>query len=220
MDKIIAIDGPSGSGKSTLAKNLAKELGWIYLDTGAMYRSVSFVCLESNVPATDLEGVLSILQEIVIEFKNTAGGQKVFANGQDVTDAIRTKKVTAAVSAYSAVVAVREKITNLIRDIGKAGNAVLDGRDIGTVVFPEAQVKLFLLASAKVRAQRRIEEMKEEATLEEIIASIERRDKLDSERENAPLCKAKDAVEINTAGNTIEETTKQALKVCRDRLCE
>lgn len=210
MQKIVAIDGPSGSGKSTLAKGLAKRLSWIYVDTGAMYRAFTWLCLKEAVNSDDMDLVTKLLADIDIYFENEDNGQKVFINGNDVTEAIRSIDVTSNVSAFAAISAVRDKITELIRKMGDKGSIILDGRDIGTVVFPDAGVKIFLVADSETRAKRRMEEMKEETTLAAVKASIEKRDAVDSSREAAPLVKADDAIELSTAGFTVEETADKA----------
>lgn len=213
MKKIIAIDGPSGSGKSTLAREMAKKLKWVYVDTGAMYRAITWLCLERGIDAADKEAICALLKDIDILFVNKGDSQDVIIANSDVTKVIRTKKITSSVSMYAANEKIREKVTQLVREMGHKGSIVLDGRDIGTVVFPDAAVKLFLLASSTVRAERRLKEMREEATLEEVRLAIEERDKVDSERACSPLCKADDAIEINTADYTIEEMTKKALEL-------
>lgn len=210
MQKIVAIDGPSGSGKSTLAKGLAKRLSWIYVDTGAMYRAFTWLCLKEAVDSKDMGSVKKLLEGMDICFENTKDGQKVYITGHDVTEAIRSIDVTSNVSAFAAIKDVRERITEIIREMGDKGSIILDGRDIGTVVFPNAGVKIFLVADSETRAKRRMEEMKEETTLADVKASIEKRDAVDSSRENAPLIKADDAIELSTAGCTVEETAEKA----------
>ncbi len=210
---IIAIDGPAGSGKSTTAKIVAEKLGYIYIDTGAMYRAVTLACIEQNIEINDNE-LNKIVDNINIELKQSNLGQRTFLNGRDVSDDIRRPDVTKLVSPVSAMSYVREKMVEQQREIGKNGGVVMDGRDIGTVVFPQAELKIYLVASIEARAERRLLELKQKGfntTVEEIMKQISDRDHYDSNREISPLRKASDAIEIDTSNITIEEQTSKII---------
>ena len=205
---IIAIDGPAGAGKSTIAKLLAKKLGILYLDTGAMYRAVGLKAVENGVDISDEDAVKKMLDSTTVDVKICDSVQRVYLDGQDVTGRIREHRVSKAASDISAVPCVRDKMVELQREIASRCDTVLDGRDIGTFVLPNAEYKIFLTASVAERARRRYEELKakgEDCTLESITADIEKRDYNDSHRALAPLRKADDAVEIDTTDLTIEE---------------
>lgn len=215
---VIAIDGPAGAGKSTIAKLTAEELGYIYIDTGAMYRSVAWKFLqEKQVFSPELVGNLADKMEIT--FEPEAKLNRVFVDGVEVTEAIRTPEVTEIVSKVSAVGAVREAMVAQQRRMGAAGGVVMDGRDIGTVVFPQADLKIFLTASAEERALRRHKEMLDkgmQVDLQQLQADIEARDKQDCEREIAPLCCAEDAIYLDTSSMTILEVTAKILNLVRE----
>lgn len=205
---IIAIDGPAGAGKSTIAKLLAKKLGILYLDTGAMYRAVGLKAVENGVDISDEDAVKKMLDSTTVDVKICDSVQRVYLDGQDITGRIREHRVSKAASDISAVPCVRYKMVELQREIASRCDTVLDGRDIGTFVLPNAEYKIFLTASVAERARRRYEELKakgEDCTLESITADIEKRDYNDSHRALAPLRKADDAVEIDTTDLTIEE---------------
>ena len=215
---IIAIDGPAGAGKSTIAKKVADSLGYVYIDTGAMYRAFTYELLTSSISLSDIEKITKVLEKTNIEFKNN----EIFLNNLNVTNEIRSKNVTANVSAVSAIPQVREKLVNLQRKIASESNSILDGRDIGTVVFPNAELKIFLTASVKIRALRRYNELiakDKNIDINEIEAEIEKRDKLDSSRETSPLIKAADAIEIDTSGLSIDEVANTILKLAEE-ICE
>ena len=215
---IIAIDGPAGAGKSTIAKKVADRLGYIYIDTGAMYRAFTYELLISSISLSDIEEITKVLEKTNIEFKNN----EIFLNNLNVTNEIRSKNVTANVSAVSAIPQVREKLVNLQRKIASENNSILDGRDIGTVVFPNAELKIFLTASVKIRALRRYNELiakDKNIDINEIEAEIEKRDKLDSSRETSPLIKAADAIEIDTSDLSIDEVANTILKLAEE-ICE
>ena len=215
---IIAIDGPAGAGKSTIAKKVADSLGYIYIDTGAMYRAFTYELLTSSISLSDIEEITKVLEKTDIEFKNN----EIFLNNLNVTNEIRSKNVTANVSAVSAIPQVREKLVNLQRKIASESNSILDGRDIGTVVFPNAELKIFLTASVKIRALRRYNELiakDKNIDINEIEAEIEKRDKLDSSRETSPLIKAADAIEIDTSDLSIDEVANTILKLAEE-ICE
>ncbi|ROL60961.1 (d)CMP kinase [Bacteroidetes/Chlorobi group bacterium ChocPot_Mid] len=203
----IAIDGPAGSGKTTTAKIVAEKLGYIYIDTGAMYRAVTLAWLRSGTELNDTN-LCKLINEISVYIHNTSIGQRTFLNGVDVSDDIRLPEVTKNVSPVSAVGCVREKLVAMQRELGKNGAVVLDGRDIGTVVFPDAELKIFLIANENARAERRTKELREkgiELTVEEIKQQIVARDNYDSQRSISPLRKADDAIEIDTSNLTIQQ---------------
>lgn len=206
---IIAIDGPSGTGKSTTAKIIAKNLGITYLDTGAMYRAITLAALEAKIPPEDEAGLDRLLRSSAITFGE---GNHLMLNGKDREQDIRGKEVSGMVSPYSTVPVVRAALTQKQREIGRAQSCILDGRDIGTVVFPDADFKFFLVTDIKVRAQRRYLECREKGipmTLEEIEKNLSERDRIDSTRKTAPLRKAEDAIEIDTTQLSIEQQVKK-----------
>ncbi|OFO44085.1 cytidylate kinase [Anaerococcus sp. HMSC075B03] len=203
---IIALDGPSGSGKSTIANILAKKLKISYLNTGSMYRAVTLFFLENNIKKSDKIDI-DLLRKINIDIK----GDKVFLNEKDVSDKIRNKEVTENVSWVSSISLVRKYLVDMQRKISQNKSIILDGRDIGTVVFPNAKYKFFLVASSEVRAKRRYEQNEIDKPLEEIQKDIEKRDYLDSHREISPLKKAEDAIEIDSSNLTIDETIEEII---------
>jgi CMP/dCMP kinase len=216
MGKIkIAIDGPAGSGKTTTAKLVAERLNYIYIDTGAMYRAVTLAWLKTNKPLEE-SVICKLMKEIKIYLQQTESGQSTFLDGVNVTDAIRSPEVTANVSPVSAIQCVRDKLVTMQRELGKNGGAVLEGRDIGTIVFPDAELKIFLNASVETRALRRAKELKEkgmEFSVEEIKAQITERDQYDSTRSISPLKKAKDSIEIDTSNLTIEQQCEKIIEL-------
>ena len=204
----IALDGPSGAGKSTVAKLAAKKLGITYLDTGALYRALGLRCLKANVPVTDAQKVQECLADTVVEIVYDNGVQRVVTDGIDVSAQIRTPEVSMAASAVSAIPFVREKLLGLQRDIAAKSSVILDGRDIGTVVLPDAEFKFFLTASAEIRAKRRFDELTakgQNVTFDSVYNDVVTRDKNDSTRPVAPLKRAFDAVEINSDELTAEQ---------------
>jgi len=213
---IIAIDGPAGSGKSTTARLVAQRLGYIYIDTGAMYRALTLKVIESGIDPGDEERIAKLAEETKIELLYGKNGDlKVFLDGNDVSERIRSPQVTSLVSLVSAHPKVREVMVKKQRELGKNGGVVMDGRDIGTVVFPEADLKIFMKADIKERAKRRQKEMENQGfhvEIDEVIKEIEERDRFDSTREVAPLKKADDAIEIDTTNLTIEEQVEMVLK--------
>lgn len=214
---IIALDGPAGSGKTTTAKKVADILNYLYIDTGAMYRAITYAWLESGKELND-DNLREILSNSNIELVPSENGQKTLLNGKDVSKEIRTREVTKNVSPISAVGIVREKLVDQQREIGKQGGVVMDGRDIGTTVFPNADLKIFLIASIEARAGRRTKELKEkgeEFNVEEIKQQIADRDHYDSTREISPLRKAEDAVEIDTSNITIEDQTNKVVELAQ-----
>ncbi|MHC1694553.1 MAG: (d)CMP kinase [Eubacteriales bacterium] len=217
----IALDGPSGAGKSTLAKAVAKKLGFIYVDTGAMYRTVGLYIYRCGISSKDKEGIISHLDKIEIKLGYIDGAQHVFLNGEDVTGLIRTPEISLYASDVSSIAQVRAKLLDMQKDMAHSGSVVMDGRDIGTVILPDADVKLYLTASPEARAARRHEELLEkgvEVSYEQVLADIRYRDTNDSTRENAPAVKAVDAVELDNSGNTFEQTLAQALKLIKEKL--
>ena len=214
---IIAIDGPAGAGKSTIAKKVAADLGYAYIDTGAMYRTVTLAFLRSGKPFTE-ETVTAMARSLSIDFKWQDGINRVFANGEEVTEAIRTLDVSQNVSKVSAVGGVREAMTAAQRSIGAQGGVVMDGRDIGTVVFPDAELKVFLTASVEERARRRYLELKEKGTavtMAELEQKIAQRDKLDANRKIAPLKCAEDAVFLDSTSLTIDKVTEKIIDLAK-----
>lgn len=203
---IIALDGPSGSGKSTIANILAKKLKISYLNTGSMYRAVTLFFLENNIKKSDKIDI-DLLRKINIDIKE----DRVFLNEKDVSDKIRNKEVTENVSWVSSIFLVRKYLVDMQRKISQNKSIILDGRDIGTVVFPNAKYKFFLVASSEVRAKRRYEQNEIDKSLKEIQKDIEKRDYLDSHREISPLKKAEDAIEIDSSNLTIDETIEEII---------
>ena len=207
----VAIDGPAGAGKSSVAKVLARRLGCIYLDTGAMYRAVTWLAMNQQVAFDDENGMKQLLDTLQLEFKEIDGVQHLFCNGTDVTEAIRTPEISANVSAVSMIPMVREEMTSQQRKIAAGFDVLMDGRDIGTTVLPDAQYKFFLTASLEERARRRALELEQKGIavdMEQLIADIALRDKKDSEREVSPLKQAEDAVLIDTSSLTFDEVVE------------
>lgn len=205
---IVAIDGPSGAGKSTLSKALAKRTGYINIDTGAMYRAVALLAHRQRIDPTDEQALQRLCSSLVIEFVREAGQERVLVNGEDVSRQIRTPEISRLTAKVAACPVVRDALVRLQRKLGQAGGVVLEGRDIGTVVFPHAEVKFFLSASAEERGRRRHEELRAagvEAGLQQTIAEVEARDAADSIREHAPLKRAEDAVVIDSTQMSIDE---------------
>ena len=212
---IIAIDGPSASGKSTTAKAVSKRLGFIHLDTGAMYRAVTLGISESEIELNDQSKVELYLKSLKIEFDQN---DQIMLNGKNVTDSIRTVKISSNVSKVSAILEVREKMVQVQRNIAGGNNCVLEGRDIGTVVFPNADFKFFLIADITIRAKRRFSDLQESneiLTLSELIESIRKRDELDSKRDFSPLRQAKDAIVIDTSFLTIEQQVNRIVEIVK-----
>ena len=213
----VAIDGPASAGKSTVAKLVAKRFGYIYCDTGAMYRSVTWAALAKNITLDNVTAIIKLAQEITISFEPGADEQRVFVDGHEVTKAIRSNEVAENVSAVAAIPEVRSEMVKEQRKIATQGGIVMDGRDIGTTVLPNAPVKIFLVASAHERARRRFEENQAKgiatSTLEELQRAIELRDQKDSTRKMSPLTKAKDAIEIDSTHLTINQVVSEISKI-------
>lgn len=215
---VVAIDGPAGAGKSTIAKLAAEKLGYAYIDTGAMYRSVAWKFLQTGA-AFDDAFISDLACTMVIDFKPEAKINRVFVDGAEVTDAIRTPEVTAIVSRVAAIGAVREAMVEQQRRMGTVGGVLMDGRDIGTVVFPNAQLKIFLTASVEERARRRYKEMLQKGQQVELVqlaADIAARDKADSERAIGPLRQAEDAILLDTSDMSISQVTEKILELVRE----
>lgn len=212
----IAMDGPAGAGKSTIAKKVAKELGYIYVDTGALYRTVALFMIQNKININDENEVNKALDRIDISMKYEDGIQNIYLNKENVNSLIRTIEVSKIASKTSTYKKVREKLLFLQKDIAKKNKVVMDGRDIGTVILPNADLKIFLTASAKVRGERRYKEIierDERADLQSIIEDIEKRDEQDKNRAISPLRKANDAIEIDSSYMTIDEVTKKIISL-------
>lgn len=217
----IAIDGPSGAGKSSIAKALAKAMGIVYVDTGALYRTIGYYVRSQGVDPKDGEGVTRLLPDIHIEVKYEDGTQCVYLNGENLGDRIREPEISMYASAVSAIPTVREFLLETQRSIARANNVVMDGRDIGTVILPDAEVKIFLTASNECRAERRLLELREkgiETTYEEVLADMTERDNNDKNRAVAPAIPAPDAVFLDNSGYTIEQTLDEAMKIINEKL--
>ena len=217
----VAIDGPAGAGKSTIARAAAKALGYIYVDTGALYRAVGVYVLRQGKNTKDPDAVAALLSEISVELKFLGDVQHVFLNGEDVSTEIRTPEASMAASAVSAVPAVRQFLFDLQRDIAKKNACIMDGRDIGTVVLPEAQVKIFLTASPEARAMRRYKELREkgaEDTYEQVLDDLNRRDYEDSHRAIAPLKPAADSILVDTTSLTLEGAVQKVIDTIKEAL--
>jgi cytidylate kinase len=219
--RVIAIDGPAGSGKSTTAKILAARLGYRYLDTGAMYRALTWFAAQNGVAPSDGDKLTVLARSVGIEFETHEDVNKVFINGREVTDEIRSPMVTQLVSEVSAHPGVRQAMVEKQRELGAKGEIVAEGRDTTSVVFPRADVKVYLDCDVQTRAQRRLIDMAKlgvSTTFEEQVADIERRDKYDSERKHAPLHKPKDAYAVDTTNATIEEQVERVLELLKNVL--
>jgi cytidylate kinase len=215
---IIAIDGPSGAGKSTVAGLLADRLGYRQIDTGAMYRAVAWLINKSEIVLSDSAQLESFCAELDVRFAGTDGLERVIANGYDVTDFIRTPEMSLMTSRISAYKPVREAMVRSQRLMGQDGGVVLEGRDIGTVVFPDADLKFFLFASPEERGKRRFLELSakgEKITLEETVADVVQRDEQDSQRKTGPLMQAEDAIPIDSSAVTAEEVIDRIEEICR-----
>jgi cytidylate kinase len=213
---IITLDGPAGSGKSTTAKQLAKRLGYTYLDTGAMYRAITLMVLRNNIDPIREDQVIALLPQIHIDIRYQEDVQKTFLNGQDISEDIRNSQVTKMVSAISSIREVRRFLVEQQRTIGKQGGYVIDGRDAGTVIFPDADKKFFLTADLETRAIRRKKELEAGNVLvniDKMIEDIKTRDSLDESRSESPLVKPEDAVEIDNSHMTIEEQVDHIMRL-------
>tara|TARA_B100000963_G_scaffold325806_1_gene312322 strand:+ start:518 stop:1177 length:660 start_codon:yes stop_codon:yes gene_type:complete len=212
---IIAIDGPSASGKSTTAKGVSNKLGFNHIDTGSMYRAVTFGLIHENIMLDNRNSIISYLRNLDLKFDSNG---YVILNGKNVSNAIRTVEISSKVSKISAIPEIRSKMVDFQRNIAGKSDCVLEGRDIGTVVFPNADYKFYMIADINIRAQRRLIELKqidESTTIEEIISSIKIRDELDSKRSHSPLKKATDAIEIDTSLLSISQQIEKIVKIVK-----
>lgn len=215
----IAIDGPAGAGKSTIAKQVAKEMGYIYVDTGAMYRAMALYFIRQGIPGTDEAAIAGACEQVEISLEYQDGVQQLILNGENVTGLIRTEEVGNMASATSVYLPVRKKLVELQRKLAQRKDVVMDGRDIGTCVLPDANLKVYLTAGSHVRAMRRFKELHEKnlaCNLEEIEQDIIERDYRDMHREHSPLKQAEDAVLLDTSNMTLEEVIRQMLELIED----
>ena len=217
--KAVAIDGPAGAGKSTIAKAVSRELGWIYVDTGAMYRAMAVFFLRKGIDPKNAEEISAAASEAFVTLDYADGAQQVFLNGENVTGELRTEATGNMASASSVYPAVRTKLVELQRKLAESRPVVMDGRDIGTVVLPDAETKIYLTASVEVRAERRFKELEEKgikADITEIAKDIAERDYRDMHRETSPLKQAEDAVRVDTSDMTIPEVIDRILEIVRE----
>jgi len=220
MSFSVAIDGPAGAGKSTIAKAAAKELGLIYVDTGAMYRAIGLYMLKAGIDIRDREACEAVLPSVNVSIDYEEGSQKVLLNGQDVSGVIRTQEVSEAASVTSSYPGVRQHLLELQRNLAKTRDVIMDGRDIGTTILPDAPLKIYLTADAEKRGERRYLELLEkgqEAKLQDVIAEVKERDYRDSHREVSPLRRADDAVLVDTTEMTLEESIEAIIELIRGR---
>ena len=216
----VAVDGPAGSGKSTVAKEIAKALGILYIDTGAMYRTVGMACLKKGIDPADEGAVVASLDDLDMKIFPEAGGQRILLDGEDITSRIRTEEIGKAASSVAAYQKVREKLVEIQQGLAKEQSVIMDGRDIGTKVLPDAEVKIYLDASVEERAKRRVGELEVQgktADLEIIREEIAHRDYQDMHRENSPLCRAEDAVNVDTTGLDIPAVTEKLLALIAEK---
>ena len=215
---IVAIDGPAASGKSTTAKMVAKKLEMTYLDTGAMYRAVTLALLRSNTDLDDYDSVCQVVDELELDIYDKGSKTIVKLDGEDVSEAIRSMPVTESVSAVSAMKCVRQSMVEIQRNIGKKTNCVVEGRDIGTVVFPDAELKIFMVADVNMRAERRFKDMREmgeNRSFQEVLADLKKRDEKDSTRAYSPLQKADEAIEIDTSMSSIDQQVRKIINLVK-----
>ncbi|MBQ1898309.1 MAG: (d)CMP kinase [Ruminococcus sp.] len=222
MSIAIAIDGPAGAGKSTIARLAAKELGFIYVDTGALYRAIGLAASRRSLTAEDKDAIIEMLTAIKVELAvNEKHEQIVLLDGEDVSGLIRTPEISMLASAVSAIPEVRAFLLDLQRDMAHTNNVIMDGRDIGTVVLPDAKIKIFLSASPECRARRRYKELIEkgmDVKYEDILSDVVARDYADSHRDIAPLKPADDAIMVDTSGEDLETSVNKLLTIMRDRI--
>ena len=217
----VAIDGPSGAGKSTVARAAAARLGYVYVDTGAMYRAIGLAVCRKGISSDDTAGIVAVLPEVQLDIRYEDSAQHILLCGEDVSDAIRTPEIAKYASKVSAVPEVRQFLLETQRDMAKNGNILMDGRDIGTVILPDAPVKIFLTASAEARAQRRYLELHEKGqsiTFDEVLHDIQQRDEQDMTRAVAPLKQAADAVLLDTSDISLEQSIEAVLRIIRERV--
>ena len=218
---IVAVDGPAGSGKGTVTKKIEEKLGFLNLDTGATYRCVALQVLRENVSLTDEEKIVKIANDIDIKIDNTGDKDIILLNGEDVSKEIRTKEVTSIVSQVSSIIPVREKMVEVQRKLAHGKNVIVEGRDIGTVVFPNADIKIYLDASEEIRAKRRYEENKQngiDTTYEEVLENVKMRDYNDMHKKVGALKKADDAIVIDSSNLTIDEVTKKIEDIIKSKI--
>ncbi len=222
MNIAIAIDGPAGAGKSTIAKLAAKQLGFIYVDTGALYRAIGLCAYRNDIGSKDVDNILEMLKTISIELAfNEKGEQIVLLNGEDVSSLIRTPEISMYASDVSAIPQVRAFLLDLQRNMAKTNNVIMDGRDIGTVVLPDAKIKIFLTASSKVRAKRRYDELIEkgmDVNFDDVLKDVETRDYNDSHRATAPLKPADDSVIVDTSDLDLEQSVEKLISIMKERM--
>ena len=221
MGFVVAIDGPAGSGKGTITKLVSEKRNLVSIDTGAMYRCVALDCLNNGIDVENIEGIERILDKIQIELKKIDGVQKVFLNGEDVSKEIREPRVDEVVAKFAAVKQIRDKVTPMQREMGKTQNIIMEGRDIGTVVFPNADVKIFLDCSIEERANRRYKQNLEKGikmTYEEVLENIKERNRLETERDIAPFVKPEDAITVDSTNLSIDEVVEEVLKIIDEKL--
>ena len=220
MGFVVAIDGPAGSGKGTITKLVSEKRNLVSIDTGAMYRCVALDCLNNGIDVEDIEGIERILDKIQIELKKIDGVQKVFLNGEDVSKEIREPRVDEVVAKFAAIKQIRDKVTPMQREMGKTQNIIMEGRDIGTVVFPNADVKIFLDCSIEERANRRYKQNLEKGiqmTYEEVLENIKERNRLETERDIAPFVKPEDAITVDSTNMSIDEVVEACLKIIDEK---
>lgn len=223
MNYRIALDGPSGAGKSTIAKRLSAELGFVYVDTGAMYRSIGLYCLQNGIDTADEAAVTAALPQIDIALKYVDGEQSVILNGTDVSKEIRINEVSMAASKVSAYKAVRAFLLDTQRNMAKTQSVIMDGRDIGTVVLPDAEIKIFIVADPEERAKRRYKELMERGQnvpFEEVLKDIIQRDYNDENRAEAPLRQAEDAIRLDTSLLDFEQSYNAVLEIAKNKMAE
>lgn len=219
----IAVDGPAGSGKSTVAKAVAKRLGIIYVDTGAMYRAVAYFCIKKGISCADETAVLTLLKEINLEIQPKIDGQRIFLDGEDITNQIRTQEIGQGASRVATIQSVRQKLGDMQREMAKNNSVIMDGRDIATSVLPQAEVKIYMDAGVDERARRRMGELEakgENPAFETIREEIIRRDENDMNRLYSPLRQAEDALYLDTTEMTIEQAAEKILQIAKERLEE
>ena len=221
MGIVIAIDGPAGSGKGTVTKIIADRLGLINIDTGAMYRCVALECLNKNIKTDELEKIEEVLENIDIQLKREGNNQAVLLNGEDVSKEIRTARIDENVAKYAAIKVVRDKVTPIQQKMGESANIIMEGRDIGTVVFPNADVKIFLECSIEERAKRRYKQNIEKGIntpYEEVLNALIERHRLETERDVAPFVKAEDAILVDSTNMNIEEEIEEIIRIIKEQL--
>ena len=217
----IAIDGPAGAGKSTIAKALAKKIGFIYVDTGAMYRAIGLFVMDNGLDMQNEEALRAALNQVTLDIGYADGVQQVYLNGENVTSRIRTEEAGSMASKVSAILVVREKLVELQQELGRRSDVVMDGRDIGTVVLPDAELKVYFMASSRVRAERRYRELLEkgvvDTTIDEVEADIIARDYRDMNREHSPLRRAEDAILLDSSEMGIDEVLQAMMNLVAEK---